>query len=132
MKHSLNGLLFAAPVVVALLLYIVFQSTDPATVGPGGLLGVFILIYLSCLSVLFILLRFGLYSIGKVLSLRQGAPTHSLPLMEIRKAYYVASVLAFIPVTFIAMHAYSQLRLTDIVLVAILMTIITFYILKRR
>ena len=132
MKRSLIGLLIITPLVAGLLLYIIFQFTDPATVGPAGLLGVFILIYLGCLSILFILLRFGLYAVSKMLSLRRGTTAHGAPQMGARKAYYIASVLAFAPVTFLAMHAYSQVGLTDIMLVSILMAIITFYILKRR
>lgn len=133
MKRNLEPLLFIVPVVVLGLLYIIFQSTDPASVGPGGVLGVFVLIYVGCLSVLFIILRFGLYWIKKVLALRKGsARAYVLPAMGTRKAYYVASVLAFAPVTLLAMHAYSQLQFSDVALVALLVTVVTFYVVKRR
>lgn len=132
MKQIPKVLLFASPFVIAGILYGIFQLTDPASIGPGGVLGVFILMYLGCLSVLFIVLRFGLYWTRKLLRLREGTVVSTTPAMGARKAYYVASVLAFAPVTFLAMHAYSQLQLTDVLLVILLMAVLTFYILKRR
>lgn len=132
MKRSLQIALFIFPFLVAGLLLAIFQYTDPAAVGPGSVLGVFILIYLGCLSVLFILLRFGLYWFRKLLALRNGSSGYVSSGIGTRKAYYIASVLAFLPVTFLAMHAYSQLRLIDVVLVVAFMAIATFYVIKRQ
>jgi hypothetical protein len=131
MTKGFKALLFLSPFLVAGLLYAIFQSTDPASTGPGLVLAVFILIYLGCLSVLFIALRFGLYWVKKLLALRNKSEGQAIPRIGTRKAYYVASVLAFAPVTLLAMHAYSQLQFTDIALVVVLMTVITFYIVKR-
>jgi len=125
-------LLFLAPVAVLGLLYMIFQFTDPASVGPGGVLGVFVLIYIGCLSIVFIVLRFGLYWMKKILAIRKGSNFYGLPSMGTRKAYYIASVLAFAPVTLLAMHAYSQLQFSDIGLVVLLVAVVTFYIVKRR
>lgn len=132
MKKSLRILLILSPVVIAGLLYILFQSTDPASIGPGGVLGVFILLYLGFMSVVFILLRFGRYWVKKILVLRGGKTTAVLPGMDSRKAYYIASILAFIPVTLLAMHAYSRLQLSDVALVLLFTALVTFYIVKRR
>jgi hypothetical protein len=132
MNRILKVALFVSPFLIAGLLFMVFQFTDPASVGPGGVLGVFTLIYLECLSILFIILRFGLYWVRKLLQIRRGPKAVSLPGMGVRKAYYIASIVAFAPVTLLAMHAYAQLQLTDIVLVILLMSIVTFYIIKRR
>lgn len=132
MKRILEPLLLLAPFIVVALLYMIFQFTDPASVGPGGVLGVFVLIYVGCLSLLFIILRFGLFWLKKIVALRGGANVYALPGMGTRKAYYVASVLAFAPVTLIAMHAYSQLQFSDVALVALLVVVVTFYIVKRR
>ncbi len=132
MKRSLRILLFVSPFAIAGLLYLIFQFTDPATIGPGGVLGVFILLYLGCLTVVFILLRFGLYWMRKLVELRKDSKVSTPQRMGIRKAYYIASVIAFAPVTFLAMHAYSQLRVADVALVVIFIAIVTFYIVKRR
>lgn len=131
MKKALTALLFASPFLVAGTLYLVFQFVDPLSVGPGGVLGVFALIYLGCLSILFIVLRFGLFWIRKVVALYKRREIGVRPILEAKKAYYIASVVAFAPVTLLAMHAYSQLQVTDILLVLILLSIAIFYILKR-
>lgn len=122
--------IIVAPLIIAGLLYAAFDLTDPLTLGPGGILGVFILLYLECLTVLFVLLRFGMYWFLKLMKLRGTVTTRGM--MTEKKAYYVASVLAFAPVILLAMHAYSQLKLPDIILVAVFMAVVTFYIVKRR
>ena len=132
MKKALMVLLFISPLVVAGLLYMIFQFSDPLTVGPLGVLGVFALIYLGCLSVLFILIRFGLYWVRKFVGLykKQQMPGGGTRI-EPRKAYYIASVVAFAPVTLLAMHAYTKLQITDVLLVLSLLVIAIFYIVKR-
>ena len=130
MKRSLRLLLLASPLLVGGLLYVIFQSTDPSSIGPGGVLGVFILIYIGCLSILFIILRFGLYWAKRLLVHRDQAMARSSDIGA-RKAYYIASVFAFAPVTLLAMHAYSQLQLTDVALVGLLIALTVFYIVRR-
>lgn len=131
MKKVLTVLLLISPLLVVGLLYLVFQFSDPLTAGPGGVLGVFTLIYLGCLSVLFILLRFGLYWARVVMGMYKKQPQASRPVVGTKKAYYIASVVAFAPVTLLAMHAYSQLQVADVILVIVLMSIAIFYIVKR-
>jgi hypothetical protein len=131
MKKVFTVLLLVSPFLIIGLLYLVFQFSDPLTAGPGGVLGVFTLIYLGCLSVLFILLRFGLYWVRAMVTMYKKQPQTSRPVVGTKKAYYIASVIAFAPVTLLAMHAYSQLQVADIVLVVVLLTIAIFYIVKR-
>lgn len=131
MKKALTILLFSSPFLVTGLLYLIFQFVDPLAVGPGGVLAVFALIYLGCLSVLFIVLRFGLYWIRKVVAMYKRREIGARPILEAKKAYYIASVVAFAPVTLLAMHAYSQLQVTDVLLVLILLSMAIFYIVKR-
>ena len=131
MKKALTFLLFVSPLVVAGLLYMIFQFTDPLTVGPLGVLGVFTLVYLGCLSVLFILIRFGLYWTQKFIGLYKKQASGGGVRIESRKAYYIASAVAFVPVTLLAMHAYTQLQATDVLLVLALLIIAIFYIVKR-
>ena len=83
---------------------------------------------------LFIVLKFGIYWARRlIVSRKEPGAEHRLKRgMGAQKAYYIASVLAFAPVTLLAMQAYSQLQFTDIALVVILLAIVTFYIIKRR
>ena len=130
MKKPLIVALALSPLMVALLLYLTFQWTDPATVGPEGVLLVFGLVYLECLSIIFVLLRFVAPFTERLL--RGQSPAKKLPRsIGARRAYYIASVIAFAPVVLLAMHAFSQVQWMDVVLVAVLITVTTFYIVKR-
>ena len=78
-----------------------------------------------------VVLRFGVYWVKRFLYRRKGLDVKRPLPFDAKKAYYVASVVAFAPVVLLALHAFSQLRWTDVVLVASLVTVATFYILKR-
>lgn len=130
MKKTTAVALSLLPLAIAVVLYLTFQWTDPATVGPGGVLLVFVLIYLECLSILFVLLRFGVSLTTRILrgrSLAQGSSRS----IGTRRAYYIASVIAFAPVVLLAMHSFSQIQWVDVALVAVLMVVATFYVVKR-
>jgi hypothetical protein len=47
------------------------------------------------------------------------------------RAYYIASALAFVPVSLLAMQSLQQIRVFDVVLVGVLTLLIIFYIIKR-
>ena len=49
----------------------------------------------------------------------------------VRKAYYVASILAFAPVLLLGMQSVGQLQIRDIVLMIAFVSIAIFYVLKR-
>ncbi len=130
MKKKSAVALSLLPLVVAVTLYFTFQWTDPAKVGPGGVLLVFVLIYLECLSILFVLLRFGVSLTARLLRGRSIAQSLNRPIGT-RRAYYIASVIAFAPVVLLAMHAFSQVQWIDVALVAVLMVVATFYVVRR-
>ncbi len=123
--------LLLSPLVLAGLLFVVFSTIDPATVNPIGILGIFTLIYLFFLAVFFVLFHFGVEWTSRVLLKQKGSMMKKEISIGARKAYYIASVLAFAPVVFLAMGSFAQLRWTDVLLVSVLMTITIFYIVKR-
>ncbi|MGB3009512.1 MAG: hypothetical protein WBB33_04120 [Candidatus Saccharimonadales bacterium] len=134
MKRSTTLLLYAAPLLLAAILYGLFTFVDPASADPGAILGVFVLIYLECLSIVFVVLHFGLKWVSKYIRKRKSvgnAMSHKSYAVGVRKAYYIASIVSFAPVTLLAMHSFAQLRLIDIVLVFVFTGIATFYIVKR-
>ncbi len=124
--------LLLLPLLVAGVLFALLSMTDPATVGPGGLLGVFVLIYGLFLSLLFVILHFGIGLMSQIVAKRNNQSAQQAFSIGARKAYYIASVISFAPVIFLAMQSFAQLRWTDIALVAIFMIIAIFYIIKRR
>lgn len=131
-KRKISLFVFLLLLLFVVMLYILLQSTDPASVGPWGILGVFILIYLMCLGILFLVFRFGLYWAKKLLLSRSNPNAVVTNRFDEKKAYYVASVLAFVPVTLLSMHAFSQIGWMDVGLVVVFVLIATFFITKRQ
>lgn len=131
MKINTTPWLLAAPVVIFGALIVVLHATDPLEIGPGGVLGVFMLIYLLALSLLFIFLHIGVSWVSRLIAKRQKNAGQREVRVGAKKAYYVASLVAFAPVLLLAMRSFAELKVIDIVLVLGLLAVVTFYILKR-
>lgn len=129
--HNLKlASLFIIPVLLPAVLFAVLNYLDPATVGPGGILAVFVMIYFLCFSLLYVLLRYGLklFSVlGKKLGFRLDKQLESI---NKRRAYLYASVLSLIPIILLAMVSFSQLSIWDCLLVAAFAGISILYIQK--
>lgn len=108
-----------------------WNATNPATISPLGIMIVFVLLYFFWLSVFFIILHLSFLLLQKTAILkyfidkRQGKPFRE------RVAYYVASILAFMPVLILAMQSVNQLTLRDILLVLLFVILAIFYVIKR-
>lgn len=131
MKQFLKSLLVISPLVFAVLLGGLLSFTDPASVGSVGVLVVFILMYLLCLSMLFVVLHFGVRLFMKKRLAGKSTGYVLGTMYDARKAYYVASVVAFIPVVLTAMRSFTEVHVWDIGLVVLLVVIAVFYVIKR-
>jgi|JRYG01.1.fsa_nt_gb hypothetical protein len=125
---------YIIPIIVAGVLLGVWNSTNPATVGPLGILVVFILLYIFWVSVFFVLVHFVLTAFHHSLLLQRifkRTGTHKSYKKREYLAYYTASVLAFAPVLLLAMQSVNQLSFRDIALVFIFVGLAIFYLLRR-
>jgi hypothetical protein len=111
-------------------LFVLFNVSNPVDIGPGGILIVFVLIYLFFASSFFILLHFGVGLLSRVVAARKSID-HRHWQVGVRRAYYVASALAFAPVVLLAMQSVGQLQIRDVLLVTFLEILAIFYIVKR-
>jgi len=124
------GKLIAVGVMLGtIILIILFQHTNPATIGPFGILAVFILIYLLVLGVLTILLFLGNKLI--VRAAKGFALKRPIQPLHLRKSYYYASVIALAPVMFMGMQSVGEVGAYDVILVLLFVTITCIYIAKR-
>lgn len=131
MRNIARVILFVLPFLLAGLLYVIFQTTDPLTIGPAGILVVFIVLYLEFLTILFITLRFGRSWLRRIKGVR-GKDYPNRQTTSSRRSYYIASIIAFVPVALLAVHSFSNIQVTDIILVAFLVCIGIFYIVKSH
>jgi len=124
-------LIAVSGVLAALILFVVMQVVTPATIHPVGLLGVFILLYITAGAIVV----FGLYYGSRVvrrLALRFTGRTAGLQTLTIQRSYLYATVLAFAPVILIGMRSVGSFGAIDILLVGLFEVIACFYIWRRQ
>ncbi|MFI5212361.1 MAG: hypothetical protein ACHQTE_00175 [Candidatus Saccharimonadales bacterium] len=124
------GKIIAISVLVAIvLLTILLQTTTPTTIGPLGILIVFILMYVSVLGVLTFLLFGG----SKLAAKLSASITVKRPLqaLSLARSYYFSSVIALAPVMFVGMQSVGKVGIYDIALVLLFVVMACVYIAKR-
>lgn len=132
MNKSLKALVYTAWFWLFLILLLVMSQIDPVSAGPGGILLIFVLVYLVVASLLFTILHWGVRVISTIISRRGARVTARSYRVSVRKAYYVASAVAFGPVLLLALNSVRQLKWTDILLVGLFLILAIFYITKRE
>lgn len=135
MKNSIAQRLwysiYFTPLVSLFLLIYLWNTTNPATVGPLGILFVFILLYFFWASIFFILLHLGFSTMRTSIFLRILMPRREAKPFNWRLSYYIASIIAFMPVLLLAMQSVNQLSVRDIVLVILFTALAIFYVVRR-
>jgi hypothetical protein len=123
------GRVVAISMVAAMvLLAVLLQTTTPASIGPLGILFVFILLYVSVLGVLTFLLFVCSKATVKMLSMITKRVIRPLSL---GRSYYYSSVLALAPVLFVGMQSVGKVSIYDVLLVVLFVVIACIYIAKR-
>lgn len=111
------------------LLIVLLQTTTPATIGPLGILLIFVLMYMSVLCVLTFLLFAATGVVAKVsASMTLKRPFQQLSL---RRSYYFASVIALAPVILVGMQSVGEVSFYDVLLIVVFIVISCVYISKR-
>ncbi|MDB5166863.1 MAG: hypothetical protein JWN26_8 [Candidatus Saccharibacteria bacterium] len=111
------------------LLAVLLNISVPTTVGPLGILAVFILGYLSSLGVM----TYFLYSFSRLLAHLGSAFTVKKPLspMPFRLAYYYSTVVAAAPIMLIGLQSVGAIGVYGFLLVVAFTVIGCIYITKR-
>lgn len=116
-------------VISCCVLTLVLFTTTPSTIGPAGMLGVFVLGYLSLLGVVTFLLYYG-ERLGaillRVLGFRPGRIHLSLG-----RAYLYASVFAALPMMAIGLYSTGGIAWYEFLLLILFGLIGVVYIAKR-
>jgi hypothetical protein len=110
-------------------LVVILQMTTPATIGPLGILIVFILLYVSVLGVLTFLLFEGSRIIAR--ASRVAKTRRPMQAMSLGRAYYFSTVLALGPVILIGMQSVGAIGFYEVMLVAAFIAIGCIYVSKR-
>ena len=132
MNKLLKTLVYTSWLWLFLILLGVMSAVDPVSAGPLGILFVFILVYLIVASLLFTVLHWGVRFVSAQIVKHNKRVTIRTYKMGVRKAYYIASAVAFGPVLLLALNSVRQLKPTDILLVGVFLVLAIFYISKRE
>ena len=132
MHKSLKALIYTSWFWLFLILLWFLNSVDPVKAGPAGILFVFILIYAIVASLLFVILHQGVRFVSDYIVSHNKRVTVRAYNVGVRKAYYIASIVAFGPVMLLALNSVRQLQPTDVLLVGLFIALAIFYISKRN
>lgn len=130
-SNKISYAIYSLLILSSGLLFYIWNTTNPATINPLGILSVFVLLYFFWLSIFFIILHLSFLLLRKTALLkffidkRQGKPFRE------RVAYYVASIFAFMPVLILAIQSVNQLTIRDVLLVTVFVSLAVFYVIKR-
>jgi hypothetical protein len=125
----LSRLVAISVAVAIVILAISLHVTQPSTVGPLGILIVFILMYVSVLGIL----TFSLYGMSVVISKVSVSFTAKKPIhpLTLGRSYYFSSVLGLAPVMLIGMQSVAEVGVYDVLLIVLFVVIACTYISKR-
>lgn len=116
-------------VVTALALLLLMNLTSPSTAGPLGILAVFLLLYVTSVSFIYLVLRNVTVFLAKVS--RPGLLKLALEGTSPLKLYYYSSILALSPVILLGMQSVGGVRWMDLTLLIVFEILACFYIYKR-
>ena len=127
--NMLGRVLAISVTIAVVLLSVLLQTTAPATIGPLGILIIFVLMYVSAVG----MLTFLLVIINRLLARATvyASVKRPMQLLTLRKAYYFASVIALAPVMFIGMQSVGAVSIYEVLLVLVFVAISCIYIAKR-
>lgn len=118
-------------VLSALVLFVVLQITSPSTIHPVGLLGVFILLYVTVGVVTLYVLYYGSRAVSRAIASMNGSRGRPSTL-TMQRAYIYATVIALAPVILLGMRSVGSYGVVDLVLVLLFEVIACFYIWRRQ
>lgn len=113
---------------IAMLIYLI-NTTTPTTIGPLGILFVFILIYLSVLGTVSYFIHGVLWVMN--FATRESNSRVATKKISFRRAYYFASIIALAPVMLLGAQSIGRSSLYDIFLVLLFEVIALLYVSKR-
>lgn len=127
--NMLAKILFGVGLVSAGLLLIVLTTIPPSQAGALGILGVFLLMYITLIC----FLTFCLWFIGRIIQ-NVGKKAHMIRKpyeFSLKKAYYYSTVISFVPVILIGMQSVGGVGLYEVLLIGIFLLVGCLYVSRR-
>jgi hypothetical protein len=125
----LKRIIMTTTLVSLCLLVFLLNVTTPSTVGPFGILAVFIFAYLSSLGAV----TFFLYCISRIISHLSTVFMARKPFegFTLKSAYYFSTIIAAAPILIIGLQSVGANGIYEFLLVSIFVIIGCLYVSKR-
>ncbi|MDR1300188.1 MAG: hypothetical protein LBK50_00605 [Candidatus Nomurabacteria bacterium] len=121
MKHKLFA--FFGFILGVAALTLIFNFTDPVSIGLFGVVGVFAIVYLLCFSVI--------YGTAMIICGQLNKKRKDANRINARKTMYVSLVLAVAPVVMMSFSSLGGLNIAAALLVVIIEVVAIFFINKK-
>jgi hypothetical protein len=116
-------------ILSGVLLWALLHLTTPTSVGPMGVLVVFVLLYIIFLCIFTGLVSLVSYTVS--LLLRNSIRTRPIKPISYKKAYYLGSVLALAPVLLFGMQSLGKIGFLEFGLVVMFIVLGCVLVIKR-
>lgn len=123
--------IYLTPAASLVVLFYIWNTTNPGLIGPLGILLVFVLLYLFWASIFFAIIHVGFVFFKKTNLFRVFITKSEGHSFNWKLSYYIASIIAFAPVLLLAMQSVNQLSIRDILLVLLFTGLAIFYVTRR-
>jgi len=121
-ERLLRRFAYMLPLVIGVVIAYVITTFSPLAIGALVILMVFLLLYVLFLSLSFAVIQLA-EQIGKTLD-RKWHLTN-------RRSYYLATVIAALPVLLLALNSIGQLSFIDVILAFCFVLVASFYVLRQ-
>lgn len=123
--------LFVSSSIAIAVLLLVLQVTNPASIHPIGLLGVFFLIYITWVAIMTTIV-YGSARLVQLASQFGRSQMSAGRMITFNQAYLYGSLLAFAPVILLGIQSVGSLGVLDVILVVVFEAVLCFYVWRRQ
>lgn len=128
-EYMMKRILAVATVASWAILGVLLLTTNPGSVSPAGMLGIFVIGYVSLLGVVTFLLYYGVRGVGALTKISSRRRPHlQLPF---RRAYLYASVIAILPMMMMSLRSAGGMSWYEPILVGLFGLVGVVYVAKR-
>jgi len=132
MKKRVSWLMLALGLVAAVVGLLLFLNlTNPSSVGPLGILLVFVLIYAATFLALLLVVRLLAVIICAIRPVRETAVGQEKSRILQKRITFGVAALSFVPIFLISLNSIGQLKFVDVILIVAIEAVAMFYISRR-
>jgi uncharacterized membrane protein YccC len=128
-KKMFKTLITTVTIISVCLLVVLLNISTPITVGPFGILIIFIFAYLSLVGLIAYIIRFSSLVVTRISA--TFVPRKPIEELSFRRAYYYSTVVAAGPIMLVGLMSVGSIGIYEIILIVIFIIIGCLYVSKR-